>query len=493
VFGYFINSEHARVHEVNIPDFNQSESKKLYYHLKNFDKLQNMHGDKINLSTYNIQKPQVVILMLLLMMVICRQEHMMPIHQMISFVKSATNSMEISKCFIDRLENTCLVADHNLILIILMTLNAQLKGYNMCKNKCLCNDFTYGQYLERLKIQKEYSTSLYYAHDYNVKTSGAISHCWGDMLFLASRKKNIVLNKNFGLLWLDLALTVPLDGALTRNKYEGKLLVCQNTTWYLSANLPRLQILYALISSDWSTRGWIAQEVSSAHEIFILIDEGNGVIDLTNEIKNVFGNWFGVIDGLNTLGDLKILNAKEWRYYDDILHTISWWACAEDTSLISIIQKSIIGVLAWNFINNPLPTASVRKNHCWWKKGELIIKIFKGVIYNYGYLTIECSAWLTNISESIEIANDNQNTELISQLRKLYTGKEEIIWLMRDINYFNGQKIANGLIYQKFNEDIIHITSISTLVMLISDSKSHLFKTKTLVIGGTLYFEKHVK
>lgn len=219
------------------------------------------------------------------------------------------------------------------ILLYVITNNS------MCKpEKCVCNDLTFGDELNKqkenvLSILK--NTNLFGTYG---KCYAAISHVWGDNIML-----NPILNKNViktleneakGKFWLDLVQD-SFNADLCRQEYSGDVYIITQPLIYLPNNTPLNIILTILAISDWSRRGWIAQEYNSAITLKIVMS--NGVINVSKEItESMFSTRYGSISQPKYLSDntpngideatFDVLKKRKWRKYEDIILTVKWWS-----------------------------------------------------------------------------------------------------------------------------------------------------------------------
>lgn len=205
----------------------------------------------------------------------------------------------------------------------------------MCSNKiCKCMDVEYGKYLSILKkeIQNIYMNDNILKSYYGQyeECDGAISHVWGDNLMLNYKMiyeiGSKITNISYSKLWLDVIQTEEFNAEKCRKEYKKNVYIISSSIITCPKIIPDAILFVRLLLSDWSMRGWISQEISSADKLVLILENQARKINNLDLIENTLQYCGYISNKLKDYEKYDILMKRVWRLESDILITFGWWA-----------------------------------------------------------------------------------------------------------------------------------------------------------------------
>lgn len=238
------------------------------------------------------------------------------------------------------------------------------------QGKCICTSTKVG---EELDIRRKNIKSKNIFKGYG-ECQAAISHCWGDRMLVDDTQNDIQerLSQIGKDLWLDIAQTEEFNAIKCRQEYSDKVYVVEKMTYYCEmddtihkiydGNTSISKNMYVLAMSDWASRGWVAQEMTSANSI-LLVTEFD-VHNVTQFVKLRMPTAFGIMTSELDYLRLITISNRIWRFSDDIWLTTEWWlGCSQAKAIESEnIRKTILNGMLTTNLSRP----TVRQNFCWW-------------------------------------------------------------------------------------------------------------------------------
>lgn len=257
-----------------------------------------------------------------------------------------------------------------------------------CIKNCSCLSEVYGQQLELSKKQTlDIRDNTWHVFGKYGECNAAISHVWGDMLLINKDAIKVILpcinylGKKF---WLDIVQD-EFNAISCRNEYSNKEVYVINWLTLLLGNMINIELFdIIMLTSDWGSRGWTAQESGSAKNIYYIHSEGSVKSQIGNGKKPHIDLLAGNFVNSSTYNALSGLMNRCWRYQADIFSIREWWQ-KEDSKLIlpSWLTQSILcssGKVTNKYIDKYCWVPNVLQPY-WVKEHECIIyEIKSGII-----------------------------------------------------------------------------------------------------------------
>lgn len=153
--------------------------------------------------------------------------------------------------------------------------------------------------------------------------TAAISHCWREKTLVQGSKlsKYIhqLIQETRDKVWLDLNQN-NFDAQKCRLEYTKRVYIISRLAMEIGHALSVEGLMYALMLSDWGERGWVAQEVRYAKELFVITNT-----EIINMPKDYADLPLASISAHDLIGRYNQLSWRRWSKREDIIKSAEWW------------------------------------------------------------------------------------------------------------------------------------------------------------------------